>query len=403
MKINNKEFREWGEEELQVLLHNEIYRENSFIDYKVNFAPLECADKKQKKEKQDEFRNDVCSFANADGGYIFYGIGEDSGMAGTLVGVLISNLDRFELDRRNELQTIQPVMPEVEFSFIPIREEGKEDNILTKENKYVVVLHVYKGFYKPYITEKQEGTFHAWIRHGNRKQAMTYAEMRNDFLNAATLSEKIKKFRKERLKEHTDERKEPFAIAQIIPATFGNQLDYFPMFELNRQGKLNFNEFFNDMIFECAVPNVDGVYFPDYSGKYDYEKLQIFNNGSVELKMDLMVKERKSYPGYQLETERYLITIDFINALKKLISGTAEMYRKLERSTTMYVCVTIVGCKGMWNYIPDAYGENLSTKVDRNQILCMPVEIRDILDEEQVKNGIENCIRMVKYSLGIRK
>ena len=79
------------------------------------------------------------------------------------------------------------------------------------------------------------------------------------------------------------------------------------------------------------------------------------------------------------------------------------MYRKLERSTTMYVCVTIVGCKGMWNYIPDAYGENLSTKVDRNQILCMPVEIRDILDEEQVKNGIENCIRMVKYSLGIRK
>ena len=50
----------------------------------------------------------------------------------------------------------------------------------------------------------------------------------------------------------------------------------------------------------------------------------------------------------------------------------------------------------------NAYGANTPTKVDRNQIVCTPIEIRNIQDDEQVREGIENCIRMTKYSLGIR-
>lgn len=209
MKINNKEFREWTADDLQVLLNNDAYRENNFIDYKVNFAPL--LDKNNKKEKQAEFRNDVCSFANADGGYIFFGIGESSGAASILAGISIPNIDRFELDRRNELQAIRPTVPEVAFSFIPLQDD-----------KYVVVLHIQRGLYKPYITEEPEGQFHFYIRHGNKKQAMSYTEIRNGFLNAAMLSEDIKSFRKERLEEHITEMKKPFALVQVIPATFRN-------------------------------------------------------------------------------------------------------------------------------------------------------------------------------------
>ena len=50
----------------------------------------------------------------------------------------------------------------------------------------------------------------------------------------------------------------------------------------------------------------------------------------------------------------------------------------------------------------NAYGANTPTKVARNQIVCTPIEIRNIQDDEQVREGIENCIRMTKYSLGIR-
>lgn len=383
MEINNKNFKDWTEEDLQVLLHNDTYRESNYIDYKVNFAPLECTDKKLKKEKQAEFRNDVCSFANADGGYIFYGIGEDSGMAGRLVGISIPNSDRFELDRRNELQSIQPVMPEVDFSFIPLQ-----------ETKYIVVLYIHRGFYKPYITEEQEGKFNFYTRCGNKKQTMTYTEMRNNFLNATMLSADIKKFRKERLEEYVVEMKRPFALVHMIPATFKNVADYIPMFELYKQRKLSFYEYFNGMIFEEAVPNVDGVYFPDYSEERDYEQLQIFNNGSVELKMDLQIIEQNK------RGQQYLIIYDFIDELRKLISGTSEMYNKLGRLTAMYVCVTIIGCKGYWNYIENQYSIK-PTKVARNRIWCMPIEISDILNEEQVRDGIEDCVQIIKYSLGI--
>ena len=387
MRINNKEFREWTADDLQVLLKNDAYRENNFIDYKVNFAPL--IDKNHRKEKQAEFRNDVCSFANADGGYIFYGIGETFGVASILMGISIPNIDRFELDRRNELQAIRPTVPEVDFSFISIQDD-----------KYVVVLHIQRGLYKPYITEEPEGQFHFYIRHGNKKQAMSYTEIRNGFLNAAMLSEDIKSFRKERLEEHITEAKKPFALVQIIPATFRS--DYVPMYDMYREGKLDFDDLFNGMIRDRAVPNVDGVYFPDYSKLRDFEKPQIFNNGTVELKIDFEIREQNS-KSQQLKTERYLIIFDFVEELKNLIYGTSTMYQKLGRSTAMYVCVTIVGCKDLWNYTANAYGANTPTKVDHNQIVCMPIEIRNIQDDEQVREGIENCIRMTKYSLGIRK
>ena len=62
MRINNKEFGEWTADDLQVLLSNDAYRENNFIDYKVNFAPL--LDKNNKKEKQAEFRKIVIKVPN---------------------------------------------------------------------------------------------------------------------------------------------------------------------------------------------------------------------------------------------------------------------------------------------------------------------------------------------------
>ncbi|WP_455503891.1 hypothetical protein [Blautia sp.] len=38
MKINDKEFRDWTKEDIKALIENDVFRENNFIDYKVNFA-----------------------------------------------------------------------------------------------------------------------------------------------------------------------------------------------------------------------------------------------------------------------------------------------------------------------------------------------------------------------------
>lgn len=303
MKINNKEFGEWTADDLQVLLSNDAYRENNFIDYKVNFAPL--IDKSNKKEKQAEFRNDVCSFANADGGYIFYGIGETSGVASILAGISIPNIDRFELDRRNELQAIRPTVPDVAFSFISLQDD-----------KYIVVLHIQRGLYKPYITEEPEGQFHFYIRHGNKKQAMSYTEIRNGFLNAAMLSEDIKSFRKERLEEHITEMKKPFALVQVIPATFRS--DCVPMYDLYREGKLNFDDLFNGMIYDRAVPNVDGVYLQSLRAEYSNQQVDY----SIAEQLDFTAYEA-ALPNFSNQTQ-YNSKIEERGSFRKKCKQVAE-------------------------------------------------------------------------------
>jgi len=60
----SKRIQRLVKEDLEAILDNESYKESEYIDYKENFAVLECQDKRQRKEKQDEFRHDVCSFAN---------------------------------------------------------------------------------------------------------------------------------------------------------------------------------------------------------------------------------------------------------------------------------------------------------------------------------------------------
>lgn len=121
-KINNKSFLECTESDLEVLIDNLDYRENEYLDYKKNFAFLEIP--KDKKEliasKVSEFRSDVCAFANAEGGYLIFGISDENGCAEKIVGIEIPNddTDKFELDRRNNLNSISPRTPYLKFHFI---------------------------------------------------------------------------------------------------------------------------------------------------------------------------------------------------------------------------------------------------------------------------------------------
>ena len=382
MQINMKDFKNWSEADLSEILDNDVYKENEFIDYKETFAIFECEDKGQKKKKQDEFRHDVCSFANADGGYLIYGVKEDAGVPTVIVGVNIDNVDRFELDRRNELSGILPVVPNIDFSFVCL-----------KNGKYVVVLYIVRGNHKPYIHIENEGIFKFFIRRGNRKQAMSYMEISNNFLNTNVLSAEIKKFRNERMMSYLeDKNNSPLALIQVIPDTFINSSAQIELFDLFLENKLNLNSIFYGLCYGHAVPNVDGVYFPSY----DYDNhilLQLYNNGSTELLYDIETRDKQGetwvwYPG-------------ITDQMKSLVEGTARLYKTLDRRCTMYVCVTIIGCKNMWSEYE--FKNDYAAKVDRNEIFCMPLEIKDILDKENVNEVIEECRKAIMYSLGRRR
>lgn len=100
--------------------------------------------------------------------------------------------------------------------------------IKIEANRYIVVLHVLRGYYKPYVCREGEDKYKFFIRRGNKKQSMSYSELRSIFNQSLTLAEEIKRFREETAKKWMDQQigildiAIPFALIQVIPETFRN-------------------------------------------------------------------------------------------------------------------------------------------------------------------------------------
>lgn len=163
--VNNKSFLECNEEDLKFLIENPDYRENEYIDYKENLHYLEIPkDVKDRKtiiaQGKSEFKSDVCAFANAEGGYLIIGISNDNGCASELCGINIPNddLDKFELDRRNDLMGIQPRIPSIKFHFIKI-----------ENGRYIVILYIRHDNSAPYLHIENEKNYQVFRRTGNKK------------------------------------------------------------------------------------------------------------------------------------------------------------------------------------------------------------------------------------------
>ena len=128
--VNGKEADKLTEEDIITLINNDDYMENQYIDYKQQFVFWdERLPRENRKQEVIEFKKDVCSFANAEGGYIFVGISEKNGLPNEIIGVEIKDKDKYELDIREKLSNIQPKTPSVKVHFIEL-----------KNKKYIIVL-----------------------------------------------------------------------------------------------------------------------------------------------------------------------------------------------------------------------------------------------------------------------
>lgn len=88
--INGKEIIDCSLTDIQVIIDNPDYAENEYLDYKKAFS-IDAVDKDKKQQEQVEFRNDVCAFANANGGYLIFGVDEKKGIPTEIIGINIKN------------------------------------------------------------------------------------------------------------------------------------------------------------------------------------------------------------------------------------------------------------------------------------------------------------------------
>lgn len=378
LQINGKSLLDCGESDLKEILYNPDFKEGQYIDYKETFAFLEKTGNKR-NEKREEFKNDVCSFANADGGYLVYGICEDKGCASRINGVEILNddTDRFELERRNDLNGIQPKIPTVIFNFIRLL-----------SGKYVVIIYIKHDSFSPYLHIVDEKNYKVYKRYGNGKKIIPYSELRQMFNQSLSLEKSIYEFRKSRVDSYRELGEgfgEKFFHLMFVPETFMDISYRKNVFALEKTGQYHFGNIFSAIgCNTTSIPCVDGLHFITFRENSKAEAY-VRNNGIIEACAALNDIDILPVPGY---SKGVLSWRSLCDVFEDMLSKYAEIWAG-ERS---FVCLSLVGCKNVVTECKEVRLDHPGV-IDRNIVFCEPIEM--------VRTNVSDNLELIKKKLYI--
>ena len=391
--VNGKSLIECNEDDLAILIDNVDYRENEYIDYKKTFAFLEIPKEKKKEleEHKAEFRHDICSFANMDGGYYIVGIGEENGCASIIEGIEIpdNDTDGFELTLRNILSGIQPKPPHIKVKCIPLKNE-----------KYVVVRQVYHDSFARYafFGENRQPKF--FKRYGNGKREMMYQEIRFMFNQSLSLEQSIREYTKQRIVEYRDIGSSfgtCFIHISFIPEYFMDKSYYRNMFALVRKARnVNYSSVFIPFgCYDTYIPCVDGLRYIPYSESRGNSEGYLKNNGIVEICMALddYIKNGR-YP------DGFLPWSWLWDRIAETYTKYIEVFKTIVAGERVFICLSLVGCKGVTTE-NQGFEFDYMGKIDRDEVICEPIEIR-ISDEEEAESAIKKLLISYLLAIGVK-
>lgn len=282
---------------LRTLITSKI-GEGQAIEFK---RAIDVSDAKAKKNLSAE----VASFANASGGDIVFGMEEKSGTASKLVPLPGFDADKIELQLRQIFTSnIEPPVPGLRFCPVEIR-----------SGKFVLVLRITRSWARPHALLGDNPQF--LVRDGNRRRVFTVRELREAFGLSASIAERMKKFRAERIAS---------LVAGDAPAPLSSRrlmvLHVMPQsaFDSPQSIDLSFVMKNDVLIWPMHATglskklNFDGVlsFFPGVGGHPEPVRsyVQVFRDGCVEAvttEIFHSVDGRKLiFPGYESPVEEAL-------------------------------------------------------------------------------------------------
>ena len=202
----DKDIGDIVESDLQALISNAV-SEGRKLDYKEQLTIQRDGDKK-------EFLADVSSFANASGGDMIIGVSESKGIPKALVGIVVTDQDATKLQVEQLVRDgIQPRIVGVRLRWIDLSNSRK-----------ALVLRVPRSWNPPHrVTFKGHDRFYG--RSSAGKYPLDVGELRNTFNQTASISERLRNFRAERISAiSSGEMPIPFVstakvVIHIIPMT----------------------------------------------------------------------------------------------------------------------------------------------------------------------------------------
>jgi hypothetical protein len=350
---------------LQELVDNQI-PESKTIDYKESLTGNSDSDKK-------EFLADVSSFANAAGGYLIYGMRENSGIASELCGLESIDADA-EIRRLDNIirDGIKPRIPGVSLWAIPLR-----------TSRDAIIIRIPMSWASPHmVTFKNDSKFYS--RNSAGKYQLDVSELRAAFVLSETTTERIRNFRIERLSK---------IIAGETPVLLNETakiiLHIIPFGAFNPVARFDVSSLASDVgkLQPISAPGWDTRHnFDGYlSFKNPLTYLQVFRNGIIEA-VDASIMEPE---GSELTIPSLLFERKLLDALPRFLA----IQRQLGVEPPLFIILSLLGVSGYTMGVNANYVDPTFTchPIDRDALLlpkiilekfdCNPSEVmRPIFD-----------------------
>ncbi len=331
------EIKNITKEKVSSLKENQV-AEDKHLEYKLRLPSEKYEDKK-------EFLADISSFANADGGVIFYGINAKDGIPDDITGLDIDNTDKEILRLENLLRTsIEPRI--IGIFFHPFK---------LSNGRYLIIVYIPKSFNPPHVVNFQ-GHWRFYSRNSAGKYPLDVSELRSIISLSDTVYEKIRNFRIERISRiknhdlHFTFSSGPKFVYHLIPLnsfSLNTSIDL-KILEYSSVSKKLFSYF--EMIY-----NYEGILIYNSIDKHKISWYsQIFRNGIIEVcglltnepskkEIDPNIFETEIIsvlPNWFKVTELYDLSFPFLFFYSlidikdyQLQLGSHEMGRRMRKST----------------------------------------------------------------------
>ncbi len=346
----NKPIDQITDSDLQSLIDNAV-SERKTIEYKQILQVNSDSEKK-------EFLADVSSFANASGGDLIFGISTEKDIPKSLGGIDITNADITKLDSMIR-DGIEPRPPSVVIQQIPL-----------SNSKNVLIIRIAKSWLSPHrVTYKGHDKFYS--RSTNGKYSLDVSELRIAFSLSEALTEKIRRFREDRIsKINADETPVPFEgkakiALHLIPLISFNPAQ---IYEIERiaTGPIRMPPIYCNGWNQRY--NLDGII--TYSGnatEKSHTYTQLYRSGIIEAVEGFLLRSRDSklfIPSIAYEEE----LIDSLNVYLKVLQ-----HIKVELPILLFL--TLLNVKDYYMYVdPSRYHFIERHAIDRD-ILLLPETI----------------------------
>ena len=288
MSLSNRPLEQITLSDLEFLLSNEV-PEGRTIEYKAKLPKSNDGDKK-------EFRRDVISFANADGGDLIFGV--ETSTHG--VPVRIAGLEGIDADAETTRLAgmvstgINPgIAPAVRFH-----------RVATRDGAIVLIVRVPRSLRGPHMLTFQ--TASPFVRRSaTGKQEMDVDDIRDAFLRASEHPQRVRAFHLQRV-EHYETQGFP-ALFTSVPRIVIHAIPFNAFDQRNVRSPSDLQRFATAIPTYLAPatddrPNLDGyVRFARYENRVK-SLVQVFRNGTIEavaeLPIDMNDSQRILYAGW---------------------------------------------------------------------------------------------------------